>query len=71
MKNKAEKSVSKSYHLKRVVFFVYISGLKKITWCSDSEKKTFKDGHCESVGCNTGYNVGFNLKTEFKKLPSI
>ena len=29
-------------------------------------RKTFKDGQCESVGCNTGHNVGFNLNFEFK-----
>ena len=48
MENKADKS----YHLKRVVVFVYISGLK--------------DRYCESVGCNTGHNVGFNLNFELK-----
>ena len=28
---------------------------------SDSDKKTFKDGHCESVRCNTEHSFHFNL----------
>ena len=27
---------------------------------SDSDKKTFKDGHCESVRCNTEHSFQFN-----------
>ena len=34
---------------------------------SDSDKKTFKDGHCESVRCNTEHSFYFHLITAISR----